>query len=65
VTADEAETFADQSVAALADVIELWDYPIQLQWPDFDAVRGRPEFQKLLVESEARAKEAGSPEPRQ
>jgi tetratricopeptide (TPR) repeat protein len=63
VTADEAATFADQAVAALADVLALWDYPNQLEWPEFDSVRDRPEFQELLVEADARAREPASPQP--
>ena len=57
VTAAEAKLFADQSVAALTDVVKLgWALSSELQEPDFDMLRGRPDFQKLLVEVEARAK---------
>jgi serine/threonine protein kinase/tetratricopeptide (TPR) repeat protein len=56
VTAAEAETFANQSVAALAAVVKLgWALPSELKEPDFDALRGRVDFQKLLAEVEAKA----------
>jgi hypothetical protein len=59
VTKDEAKTFADQSVADLAAVVKLgWALPSELKAPDFDALRNRADFQKLvaLVEAKASAK---------
>jgi hypothetical protein len=59
VTTAEARTFADQSVAALADVVQFgWAYPRALKEPDFDALRGRPDFQKLVAAVEAKAAKA-------
>jgi hypothetical protein len=56
VTKDEAKTFADQSVAFLAEIVKTgWAFPSELKEPDFDALRGRPDFQKLLAEVEAKA----------
>jgi serine/threonine-protein kinase len=56
VTKDEAKTFADQSVAALAAVVKIgWALPSELKEPDFDALRGRADFQKLVAEVEATA----------
>jgi tetratricopeptide (TPR) repeat protein len=41
VTAAEAKTFADRSVAALATVVQFgWALPSELREPDFDSVRG-------------------------
>ena len=55
VTATEARTFADQSVAALAAVVQLgWGYPSELKEPDFDVLRGRADFQKLVAEVEGK-----------
>src|SRR5207248_10998900 len=57
VTKDEAKAFADQSVAALAAVVKTgWALPSELQEPDFDALRGRADFQKLFAEVEKKAK---------
>ncbi len=51
-----AKRFADQSVAALAAVVKLgWALPSELKEPDFDAVRGRPDFQKPVAEVEGKA----------
>jgi hypothetical protein len=56
VTKDEAKRFGDQSVAALAAVVQLgWAVPSQLKEPDFDAVPGRDDFRKLLAELEAKS----------
>jgi serine/threonine-protein kinase len=56
VTKDEAKTFADQSVAALAEIVKTgWALPSELKEPDFDALRGRADFQKLVAEVEAKA----------
>ena len=56
VTAAEAAGFADKSVAALAVAVKAgWAYPSELKEPDFDALRSRPDFQKLFAEVEAKA----------
>jgi hypothetical protein len=63
VTAAEAATFADQAVAALHDATAAgWALPSELKAPDFDVLRGREDFQKLVAEVEAKAvtKEAES-----
>jgi serine/threonine-protein kinase len=55
VTKDESKTFADQSVAALAEAVKAgWALPSELKQPDFDALRGRADFQKLVAEVEAK-----------
>ncbi|MFN7874721.1 MAG: tetratricopeptide repeat protein [Pirellula sp.] len=55
VTKDEAGIFADQSVNELADSITAgWANLAQLKEPDFDAVRVREDFQKLLADLEAK-----------
>jgi hypothetical protein len=67
VTKEEAKTFADQSVAVLADAIKIgWALPSELKEPDFDALRGRADFQRLLAEVEAKAEKplATTPLPR-
>jgi tetratricopeptide (TPR) repeat protein len=53
VTAAEARAFADRAVAALADAIKVGWRPIgegDPKGPDFDALRQREDFQKLLAE---------------
>ena len=68
VTKDESRTFADQSVAALAAAVKSgWAIPGELKEPDFDALRGRADFQKLLAEVEAKAEKplATAPLPRE
>jgi hypothetical protein len=55
-SAREARTFADQSVAALAEAVKAgWALPSELNEPDFDALRGRDDFKKLVAEVEAKA----------
>jgi tetratricopeptide (TPR) repeat protein len=55
VTAAEAAAFADQAVAALRDAVEAgWGQYDELKEPDFDALRGRDDFKKLLTEVEAK-----------
>src|SRR5262249_4740818 len=70
VTKDEARTFADQSVAALADAVKTgWGNPSELKEPDFDALRGGAGFHKLLAgggatavpESKAKREAKGGP----
>lgn len=68
VTTDQAKAFADQSVAALAAVVKTgWALPSELKEPDFDAVRGRADFQKLVAEVEAKAERVPdtAPPPRE
>ena len=56
VTTVEAASFADQAVAALRDAINAgWTQLDELKEPDFDALRGRDDFQKLLAELEAKS----------
>ena len=63
VTKDEAKTFADQSVAALADIVKTgWALPSELKEPDFDALRGRTDFQKLFAAVEAKAEKPAARE---
>jgi tetratricopeptide (TPR) repeat protein len=57
VTTTEASRFTDQAVAALRDALEAgWGQYDELKGPDFDALRGRDDFKKLLAEVEARNK---------
>jgi tetratricopeptide (TPR) repeat protein len=62
VTAAEAAAFADQAVTALRDAINAgcWAPPMELKEPDFDPLRDRDDFKKLLATSEA--KQAAKPE---
>jgi tetratricopeptide (TPR) repeat protein len=56
VTTAEAAAFADQAVAALRDAISAgWALPGELKEPDFDALRGRADFQKLVAAVEKKA----------
>ena len=62
VTAAEAKAFADQSVAALAAVVKTgWALPSELREPDFDAPRGRPDFQMLFAEMKTNAAKVPDP----
>jgi hypothetical protein len=64
VTKEDATTFADQSVAALAGVVKTgWALPNELREPDFDAVRGRADFRKLFAEVEAKAEKVPETAP--
>jgi tetratricopeptide (TPR) repeat protein len=57
VSSAEAAAFADQAVAALADAIRAgWAAPDELKESDFDALRSRDDFKKLLAELESRNK---------
>ena len=61
VTKKEAAAFADQAVAALRDAFSGgWGWTNELKEPDFDAIRGRDDFKKLVAEVEAKA----APKPR-
>jgi hypothetical protein len=56
VTKDGAAAFADQAVAALRDAFSTgWGLTNELKEPDFDAIRGRDDFKKLVAELEAKA----------
>jgi tetratricopeptide (TPR) repeat protein len=62
VTKAEAAALADQSVAALRDAFSAgWGWPDELKEPDFDALRGRADFQKLVAELEAKARPKAKP----
>ena len=55
VTQSEAARFADLAVAALRDAINAgWNKPDELKEPDFEALRGREDFKKLVADLEAR-----------
>src|SRR5947208_2707706 len=50
-----AEAFTAQSVAAFADAVKTgWALPSELKEPDFDALRGRADFQRLVADVEAK-----------
>jgi serine/threonine-protein kinase len=56
VTKDEAARFAVQAVASLRDAFNAFRYwPDELKDPDFDALRGRDDFRKLVAELEAKS----------
>jgi hypothetical protein len=56
VSKAEAAAFADQSVAALREAFSAgWGWPDELKEPDFAALRGRADFQKLVAELKAKA----------
>jgi tetratricopeptide (TPR) repeat protein len=58
VTVAEAKAFADQSVAALTDAIKGGSSQLkELKEPDFDAIRDRADFKKLIAELEKPNKE--------
>jgi hypothetical protein len=62
VTKDEARTFADRSVAALAESVKTgYPLPSELKEPDFDALGGRDDFKKLLAELEAKSRPEAKP----
>lgn len=55
VTKAEATAFADRGVAALAAAVKAgWAKPRELGEPDFDSLRGRAEFQKILADLAAK-----------
>jgi tetratricopeptide (TPR) repeat protein len=57
VTAAEAAAFADQAVAALRDALQAgWGQYDELKEPDFDPLRKREDFQKLVAELERKGK---------
>jgi len=54
VTAAKAAAFADQAFATLRDAIGAgWARRDELKEPEFDPLRGREDFQKLVAELEA------------
>ena len=62
VTAAEAMAFADQAVAALRDAMSAgWNRSDELKEPDFDALRGRDDFKKLVADVEAKARPRAKP----
>jgi tetratricopeptide (TPR) repeat protein len=64
VTTDDAKTFADQAVAALADAVKSgWAVPRELKEPDFDTLRGRADFQKLVSAVQAKAEKPADAAP--
>ncbi len=57
VTPAEAIGFADQAVAALHDAVGAgWAITDDLKQPDFDALRDRDDFKKLVVKLEGKPK---------
>jgi hypothetical protein len=53
VTGSEAAAFADQAVTALRDAVQAgWAQGDELKEPDFDPLRRRDDFKKLLAELE-------------
>jgi tetratricopeptide (TPR) repeat protein/tRNA A-37 threonylcarbamoyl transferase component Bud32 len=62
VTTAEAAACADQAMVALHDAFSAsWNRPDELKGPEFDALRGREDFKKLLAEVEAKAVSKGQP----
>jgi tetratricopeptide (TPR) repeat protein/tRNA A-37 threonylcarbamoyl transferase component Bud32 len=62
VTKAEAALFADQSVAALRDAFGAgFNQLDELKEPDFDSLRGRDDFQKVVVEQEAKSGQKPKP----
>ena len=53
---DAAGRAVEEYLAVLADAVKTgWALPSELKEPDFDALRGRADFRKLLAEVEARS----------
>ena len=62
VTKAEAAAFADRAVASLRDAFShSWGWLDGLKAPEFDALRGRDDFKKLMAELEAKAGPKASP----
>ena len=62
VTAAEAAACADQAVATLRDAISAgWARREELKEPEFDSLRGREDFQKLVAELEAKSRPKAEP----
>lgn len=67
VSAAEAAAFADKAIAGLAEVIKTdWVQSDELNEPDFDPLRTREDFRKLIKELEAKfpREKAVAPPPR-
>ena len=63
VTEAEAATFADRAVASLRDAFSHgWGWLDKLKEPDFDALRGRGDFKKLVAEREDNSRPTAKPE---
>ena len=61
VTKSEAARFADLAVAALRDAFHAgWNQRFELKEPDFDALRSREDFQKLVADVAAKAEKPSS-----
>ncbi len=57
VTPAEAARFADEAVAAFHDAIRAgWGMTDDLKQPDFDAIRDRDDFKRLVVELAGKVK---------
>ncbi len=62
VTAAEAASFADRSVADLRDAINAgWAVRQELKAEEFDPLRGREDFKKLVAELEAKSRPEAKP----
>ena len=56
VTAAQAGAFAEDSVPALLDAVTWgWNLSDELKEPDFDAIRDRADFKKLVAELEKKS----------
>ena len=57
MTHAEATTFADEAVAALRDTVNAgWMHREELKDIEFDSLRDRDDFKKLVAELEAKLK---------
>jgi tetratricopeptide (TPR) repeat protein len=62
VSATEAAAFADQAFATLRDAFQAgWGKWAELKKPDFDPLRGRDDFRKLVAEMQAKARPSAKP----
>jgi hypothetical protein len=62
VTTHEAAAFADQAVVTLRDAFSTgWGLLEECKEPDFDALRGRADFKKLVAELDAKAGQKAKP----
>jgi eukaryotic-like serine/threonine-protein kinase len=62
VTAAEAAAFADRASAALTDAVAAgWANAAELKESDFNALRGRDDFRKVVAGLERKAKPQGNP----
>jgi hypothetical protein len=59
VSAAEHAAFAHQAVASLREAVTAdWSNAVEVKEPDFDAIRGRADYQKVLADLDARKKSA-------